>query len=681
MEFSSQFNNEELVYDYIFSGLGASNSLIILSLLKDELFQNKKIAIIEPSHKSINDKTYCFWAHPNDPIVIDLKPIINRNYNNVVINGGQKQNISDQPYYLIRSIDLYNYVRDKLLNANIPVFNYSTNEISVNKDIYTIKTSHGNFCTYHLFDSAPSKNDTPNNNVIHLHQSFYGVRIKCDQDLFQENTFEMMNFNVDQNNFTQFIYTLPYSCNEALVELTRFGAEKIEIDYAKAVLTEALQSNVGNYEIIDEEIGCIPMTTHLHQPAIYSGILKTGTNANLIKPSTGYGFKNMFRFAEMVKKEIINSNGKDINTFSLKLKKRFRFYDTLLLIILLYWPKEGKRIFTKLFLAQNVKTIFLFLDEQTSLIQEVKIFKSLPLAPFLKSLLVYALKHNSTRYLITALTLLVYFIIIQYNPTIALYYSYLCITLGMLWVGIPHGALDHLTISNNKKSLSIFIVKYVITIIIYYFFWQFFPSLSLLIFIIYSSFHFGESELQEINLTVIAISTYLKALMLGASILMFIIFTHVHESIDIIINIKGLEFINLYEDLIIKYAIPTAILAIFYLLILAISINKSSTYALVTLLIVGAFTNLLIAFSMYFICQHSLNAWSHLQQQLKTNSLGLYKKALPHTLGAFVILITCVLLNIREPNQVKTILPSFFVFLACISLPHFVFMHLFYKQK
>ncbi len=681
MTISSQFNNEEIVYDYIFSGLGASNSLIILSLLKDNLLHNKRIAIIEPSLKIINDKTYCFWAHPNDPIVIDLKPIINRYYNNVVINGGQKQNISDQPYYLIRSIDLYNYLREKLLIANIPIFNYSTNELSINNDIYTIKTSNGNLFTYHLFDSAPPQNETHQSNAIHLHQSFYGVKIKCEHDLFQENTFEMMNFDVDQNNFTQFIYTLPYSSTEALIELTRFGAEKIDIDYAKAVLNEALQNKVGKFEIIDEEIGCIPMTTHLHQPAIYRGILKTGTNANLIKPSTGYGFKNMFHFAEMVKNEITNTKGKDINMLSLKAKKRFRFYDTLLLIILLYWPKEGKRIFTKLFLAQNVKTIFLFLDEQTSLMQEVNIFKSLPLTPFLKSLLVYAVKHNFMRYLITAVTLLLYFIIKQYNPTIALYYSYLCITLGLLWVGIPHGALDHLTISNGKKSLSFFVVKYLITIIVYYFFWQFFPSLALLFFIMYSSFHFGESELEEINSTVTTLSSYINAWMLGASILMFIILTHVHESIAIIINIKGLEFIKLYEEFLVKYAVPIAILSILYLLFTAISTNKSSIYALITLLIGGAFTNLLIAFSIYFICQHSFNAWSHLKRQLKIHSICLYKKALPHTIGAFVILITCILLNINEPNQIKTILPSFFVFLACISLPHFVFMHLFYKQE
>jgi Brp/Blh family beta-carotene 15,15'-monooxygenase len=377
----------------------------------------------------------------------------------------------------------------------------------------------------------------------------------------------------------------------------------------------------------------------------------------------------------------MQKNVRNLNSISLKKKKRYQFYDTLLLIILLYWPKEGKKIFSKLFSSQHVNTIFSFLDEQTSIAQEINIFKTLPIAPFLKSLLIYLQKKQFLPHIATSLILFTYFVINHYNQTIGNYYSYITITLGMFLVGIPHGALDHLTFSNNKKLLSKFILKYLATIVIYYFIWQILPSLSLLVFIIYSSFHFGESELQEINIKVTSFTNYLKALILGGSILMFIIFTHIHESIDIIANINGLEFIKQNEDFIVKYAIPTYILALLNILLTAISTNKTNVYKLLILLMVGSVTNLLIAFSIYFICQHSLNAWSHLKHQLKINSTSLYKKALPHTIGAFVILIVCILLNTHETNQLKTILPSFFIFLACISLPHFVFMHLFYNQK
>ena len=59
---STTFINNETVYDFLFIGLGAGNSLIFLSLLKRGLVSNKKIAVVEPTKKNTNDKTYCFWA-------------------------------------------------------------------------------------------------------------------------------------------------------------------------------------------------------------------------------------------------------------------------------------------------------------------------------------------------------------------------------------------------------------------------------------------------------------------------------------------------------------------------------------------------------------------------------------------------------------------------------------------
>ena len=50
----------------------------------------------------------------------------------------------------------------------------------------------------------------------------------------------MMNFDVDQSGYTQFVYNLPYAPNECLVELTRFGVDTIDIDYAKKILDEKI---------------------------------------------------------------------------------------------------------------------------------------------------------------------------------------------------------------------------------------------------------------------------------------------------------------------------------------------------------------------------------------------------------------------------------------------------------
>ena len=109
------------VYDFLFIGLGASNSLILLSLLKKKCLSNKKVAIIEVDGKDTNDKTYCFWAAPSDSIVLELAPIISHSYTKIEVNQSTSQNIEDQPYHYIKSIDLYNYTQaqsTKLINLN-----------------------------------------------------------------------------------------------------------------------------------------------------------------------------------------------------------------------------------------------------------------------------------------------------------------------------------------------------------------------------------------------------------------------------------------------------------------------------------------------------------------------------------------------------------------------------------
>ena len=299
------YSNVGTSYDFIFIGLGASNSLILLSLIKEACVANKKIAIIEPELKDKNDKTYCFWADPNDSIVKDLKQIISYNYTSIEVNRSVLQNIQNQPYYYIKSIDLYNHTLDALLKLTIPIYRQAVVEVVCsNDDLYSIKTDGGEFESRYIFDSRPPQANQISKEDIYLNQSFYGLHIRCKNEVFNASTFQMMDFNVDQDKYTQFLYTLPFSSQEALIELTRFGVEKIEIEYAKKILDNKLKNSYGDYEILSDEAGCIPMTTFINPYNKFNGVLNTGASANLIKPSTGYGFKNMYEFAIIVTERI-----------------------------------------------------------------------------------------------------------------------------------------------------------------------------------------------------------------------------------------------------------------------------------------------------------------------------------------------------------------------------------------
>ena len=60
------------VYDYIFTGLGASSCILIHEFQRKGLLSEKKILILDPSTKNVNDKTYCFWSAETDEITRDL---------------------------------------------------------------------------------------------------------------------------------------------------------------------------------------------------------------------------------------------------------------------------------------------------------------------------------------------------------------------------------------------------------------------------------------------------------------------------------------------------------------------------------------------------------------------------------------------------------------------------------
>lgn len=664
-------------FDLLFIGLGASNSLILLELIKNELIQDKKVLIIESDNKSINDKTYCFWASKDDSIIKDLSAIISFQFEMIKVNDSMTQNIKDQPYFYIRSIDLYNHTLKIINNENISVERDLVKNISPVKDYYSVTTNYKTFKSSFIFDSRPPSLKRIGEDDIHISQSFFGLHIKCENESFEENAFEMMNFNVEQNGATQFLYIIPFSSHEALIELTRFGKEKLDLIYAADLLENWILNHFGKYTVLADESGCIPMTTFLNEPSEHSGIIQTGTSANLIKPSTGYGFKNMYLFARSIGELIKKDEFQDLHCVKLKTKKRFRFYDTLLLIILLKWSMKGKEIFSQLYRKQKTTLIFKFLDEKTTLYEEFKIFVSLPFSPFLKALYSYLKTKIDLRYRLAFFFVFLYLLISVFNPNAAKILSYIVLSIGLIGFGIPHGAIDHLLVKKDEFSLPAFIFKYCISILLFYVLWQFIPVLALVIFILYSSLHFGESELVRMNRNNGHNPSVVKSFLLGLCILIFITSTHAHESILIITQM------NIYLDL---SALNTenvfpilSILSFIYILIQNFLSREHTHTALLFLLAASTLTPLITAFGLYFIFQHSFNAWNHLKQGLKMDSIDLYRKSFLFNAGALLIM-GFILFQFGGLDFKSSFWSKFFIFIACISFPHFILMHLFYRK-
>ncbi len=657
------------VYDYVFIGMGASNGLMLLELIKRGYHSSKRIIVIEPFQKNTNDKTYCFWASSNDTIVQDLSAIISYQYSFVQTNVREEQSIENQPYYCIKSIDFYKHVMRALDIHFIERVTATVQSTTSSPGSVQIVTDHQTVYGDCVFDSRPP-NFTPNpNKQDYLLQSFFGYHIRLKNAALDVNKFHMMNFDVDQSKYTQFVYNLPYASNECLVELTRFGVDTIDTNYAKKILDEKISAQFGAYEIIAEEEGCIPMTVLKHPPSTDDRIINMGTRANLIKPTTGYGFKKMHAFAAAFE------NQPQTNVA----KSRFAFYDNLLLIILIRWPYLGKKIFSALFQKNTIQAIFSFLDEKSTLAAEIKIFASLPLIPFLKACVVYARNSITKKHGYVIGFMLAYFVIQLLNPSIAIGFGYVGLFAGLLLVGIPHGALDHLLLQTKSFNLVWFIVQYLLIIAGYFVVWHWAPLFSLLLFIAYSAYHFGESEMFEINASLHSFAQKGYAFLVGLSILSFIIFSHLETSLLVLHKMNGIDmYVNAFDFL----AYKNRVLALSLVVLLPIwKLRKQTFLYLVAILLAGTQMPLMLSFGLYFVGSHSIHAWGHIAKNLKIPNTKLYLQSLPFNVGALFILAIFLFLQNENTQLLQSYAATFFVFLACVSLPHIILMHLFYKKE
>ncbi len=662
-------NISVIQYDYVFIGMGASNGLMLLEFIKRGFHQTKRIAIIEKAQKNTNDKTYCFWSSPDASIVKDLSSIISYQYQFVQTNATKVQSIQDQPYYCIKSIDFYNLVQSTIASHSIDVFEAQVDTVNPQLDHINIAFDSKVIKGAIVFDSRPPQFTTEANNKSYLLQSFFGYHIRLKEAVLNTDTFQMMNFDVDQSNYTQFVYNLPYAPNECLVELTRFGVDTIDVDYAKKILDDKISTQFGAYEIIAEEEGCIPMTVLKHPASTDDRIIHMGARANLIKPTTGYGFKKMYEFAASFEHSSAAQSS----------KTRFLFYDHLLLIILIRWPNLGKKIFTALFQKNSIQAIFSFLEEKSRVSAEIKIFASLPILPFLRACGIYFTSYFKKGYLFTVGCMALYFLLEWMSPAVASQFGYTGLIVGLLAVGLPHGAVDHLLVQSKKFNLVRFVVQYVCIIAAYFVLWQWFPVFSLLLFIAYSAYHFGESEMVEMLVSLDSVAQKLYAFIIGLSILLFIIFSHLETSILVLNSIHGVSSFLERVDL---YTYKNVVLAVSYFSILPIWwMSKKTCVYLMAILVLGMQMPLMLAFGLYFIGSHSVNAWGHIATKLKTPTKKLHLQSLPFNMGAIFIFAIFLYLQSSNARLIQSYAATFFVFLACVSLPHIILMHLFYKKE
>ncbi len=369
-------------YHYIITGAGLAGSSILMRLLKDPYFANKKILVIDESAKTQNDRTWCFWETGNGL----FEPVVKHSWDQLLFQSPTYTNtfsIKPYRYKMIRGIDFYDHIREEAKkNNNIEWRNSKVKSIG-NKDNYAIVETEASFftCDYvfnsilftnnHLFDNANTIG------TYHLLQHFKGWMVETAEAVFDPTVAGFMDFSISQDEGTAFMYVLPTSTRSALVEYTLFTKSLLTDEAYNKTLQNYLKGNLAlkEYTISHEEFGVIPMTNHLF-PIQDGRIIYIGVAGGQVKGSSGYTFSFIQKRADQVIAAL-----KEDGFIQLKRsfnEKKFRLYDSVLLNILSANKLKGGDIFTDIFKKNPVQKVLKFLDNETTLLEDLAIMSSVP---------------------------------------------------------------------------------------------------------------------------------------------------------------------------------------------------------------------------------------------------------------------------------------------------------------
>jgi len=370
-------------YHYIFTGSGLSALMTVYEMLLSGKFEDKSILLIDENAKKVNDRTWCFWDEDN---LFD--EIVSKNWNQAIF-ANEKFNrvleLSPYQYKKINGLDFYELVFKKISEQkNIHFLNQKVVDFNELGNHCIVKTKEETFTCNKIFNSIFNPEVvTAQTKFPLIQQHFIGWFIKSKEAIFTPNCATFMDFSVEQKGNTRFMYVLPTSSTEALLEYTLFSKNLLSKEEYESEIKKYIENlGITEYEIIEKEQGNIPMTCYPFWKHNTKNIVNIGSAGGWTKASTGYTFKN----ASKKTKALVQFLKSESDFTKFHKRDKFWFYDLLLLDILSSKNELGSKIFSSMFKAGDSSVIFKFLDEETSFSEDLQVIWRCPKMVFVKAL-------------------------------------------------------------------------------------------------------------------------------------------------------------------------------------------------------------------------------------------------------------------------------------------------------
>lgn len=366
-------------FDDIILGGGASGLSLAYHMTKAGL-SNRRILLIERAPKHGHDRTWCFWEKGDGP----FEAAVHRRWQQLWLHGpstSQKLAIAPYSYKMIRSGDFYHLIDAWLKRQPNVTRLYGTFErLEEHQDGARVWVDGQAFSGTWIYNSLyrPEKAE---GGLSTLLQHFRGWVVEAERPHFDPQSATFMDFRVAQDGEVRFVYVLPLDERRALVEYTLFSRQLLESHEYDSGLRDYLLEVQGldDYRVLEREEGVIPMTDALFPRYASAHVLNIGTAGGCAKPSTGYTFRRIQRQVERITLELCKTGQP---TYSNPRLDHYPWMDSVMLRVLAMGRQDGAEFFCELFNRNPVQRVLMFLNEESSLTQDLALMLSVDIPVF-----------------------------------------------------------------------------------------------------------------------------------------------------------------------------------------------------------------------------------------------------------------------------------------------------------
>jgi lycopene beta-cyclase len=329
--------------------------------------------VIEPKTPAERDACWALWATSDQQN--NFQSAIKGRWNQWRLVDHEQEIIHDSHEYDYISLSSADYLRacEQTLSDNVKLVRATAENVSPEGHGGSFSAMGQRYQANYIYDSRP-----PRTTKEGLKQHFFGLEVRTKNPLKTPNIATLMDFRVDQSRGLHFIYALPYSDREILIESTMISKSLESEDWYRQAINQWLdQQGIEIDTIVRQESGIIAMHSSLPIDPTMSRI---GAASGAVRQSSGYAFTHIQSQVSQLVEGIEKGNFEVPKPLSSQLN----YMDNLFNGVLTSEPRLAVSLMMKTARSLNPEGFARFMLGQATLIDWIRVILSMPKIPFLK---------------------------------------------------------------------------------------------------------------------------------------------------------------------------------------------------------------------------------------------------------------------------------------------------------